>query len=68
LAGRILILAGHALSSDTLCAAAGGHVAVLSGVVRMEQTGFRSEEEANYKVARHGWTQFIGNMEMSLKD
>jgi len=31
--------------------------------VRMEQTGFRSEEDANYKGARWGWTKFIGNME-----
>ena len=68
LAGRILILEGHALSADTLCAAAGGHVAVLFGVVRMEQTGFRSEEDANYKGARQGWTKFLGNMEMSLGD
>jgi hypothetical protein len=68
LAGRILILEGHALSADTLCAAAGGPVAVLFGVVRMEQTGFRSEEDANYKGARHGWTKFLGNMEMSLGD
>jgi uncharacterized protein YndB with AHSA1/START domain len=31
--------------------------------VRMEQSGFRSEEDASYKGARWGWTKFIGNME-----
>jgi uncharacterized protein YndB with AHSA1/START domain len=31
--------------------------------VRMEQSGFRSEEDANYKGAKYGWTKFIGNME-----
>jgi uncharacterized protein YndB with AHSA1/START domain len=31
--------------------------------VRMEQTGFRSEEDAAYKGARWGWTKFIGNMD-----
>ena len=31
--------------------------------VRMEQSGFRSEEDANYKGANYGWTKFIGNME-----
>jgi len=31
--------------------------------VRMEQTGFRSEEDAAYKGARWGWTKFIGNLE-----
>jgi uncharacterized protein YndB with AHSA1/START domain len=31
--------------------------------IRMEQTGFRSEEDAAYKGARYGWTKFIGNME-----
>jgi uncharacterized protein YndB with AHSA1/START domain len=31
--------------------------------LRMEQTGFRSEEDAAYKGARYGWTKFIGNME-----
>jgi uncharacterized protein YndB with AHSA1/START domain len=31
--------------------------------VRMEQSGFRSEEDANYKGARYGWTKFIGNLE-----
>lgn len=31
--------------------------------LRMEQTGFRSEEDANYKGANYGWQKFIGKME-----
>jgi uncharacterized protein YndB with AHSA1/START domain len=31
--------------------------------VRMEQTGFPSEEGANYKGASYGWQKFIGNLE-----
>jgi len=31
--------------------------------VRMEQSGFRSEEDANYKGARYGWQKFIGGLE-----
>ncbi len=31
--------------------------------VRMEQNGFRSQSDANYKGATYGWTKFIGNME-----
>lgn len=31
--------------------------------LRMEQTGFRSEQDAAYKGATYGWTKFIGNME-----
>jgi len=31
--------------------------------VRMEHSGFRSEEDAAYKGARWGWTKFIGNLE-----
>jgi uncharacterized protein YndB with AHSA1/START domain len=31
--------------------------------VRMEQTGFRSEQDAAYKGATYCWTKFIGNME-----
>ncbi len=31
--------------------------------VRMEQNGFRSQNDANYKGATYGWTKFIGNME-----
>jgi uncharacterized protein YndB with AHSA1/START domain len=32
-------------------------------LVRMEQSGFRSEEDANYKGARYGWQKFIGGLE-----
>jgi|ERR1700693_5847906 len=31
--------------------------------VRMEQSGFRSEQDPNYKGAHYGWTKFIGNLE-----
>ncbi|HUD56180.1 MAG TPA: SRPBCC domain-containing protein [Terracidiphilus sp.] len=31
--------------------------------VRMEQTGFPSQEGPNYKGAKYGWKKFIGNME-----
>ena len=31
--------------------------------VRMEQSGFRSETDANYKGATYGWRKFIGNLE-----
>jgi uncharacterized protein YndB with AHSA1/START domain len=31
--------------------------------LRMEQTGFHSEQDAAYKGATYGWTKFIGNME-----
>jgi uncharacterized protein YndB with AHSA1/START domain len=31
--------------------------------VRMEHSGFLSEEDANFKGARYGWTRFIGNLE-----
>jgi uncharacterized protein YndB with AHSA1/START domain len=31
--------------------------------VRMEQSGFRSEEDASYKGARYGWQKFIGSLE-----
>jgi hypothetical protein len=29
----------------------------------MEQTGFRSEQDAAYKGATYGWRKFIGNLE-----
>jgi uncharacterized protein YndB with AHSA1/START domain len=32
-------------------------------LVRMEQSGFRSESDANYKGATYGWQKFIGNLE-----
>ncbi|MGD0733017.1 MAG: SRPBCC domain-containing protein [Terracidiphilus sp.] len=37
-------------------AAAGTHV-------RMEQSGFRSEQSPEYKGATYGWRNFIGNLE-----
>jgi len=34
--------------------------------VRMEQSGFPSEEGAYYKGANYGWQKFIGNLERVL--
>src|SRR5271168_4028960 len=31
--------------------------------VRMEQSGFRPDQEANYKGASYGWQKFIGGLE-----
>jgi len=31
--------------------------------VRMEQSGFRSEEDASYKGASYGWQKFISSLE-----
>jgi uncharacterized protein YndB with AHSA1/START domain len=31
--------------------------------VRMEQSGFPSEDGPNYKGAKYGWQKFIGNLE-----
>jgi uncharacterized protein YndB with AHSA1/START domain len=31
--------------------------------VRMEHSGFRSEQDANYKGASYGWQKFTGNLE-----
>jgi uncharacterized protein YndB with AHSA1/START domain len=31
--------------------------------LRMEQSGFRSENDANYQGATYGWGKFIGNLE-----
>jgi uncharacterized protein YndB with AHSA1/START domain len=41
----------------TLAATNGGTL------VRMEQTGFRSEKDANYQGATYGWRKFMGNLE-----
>ena len=41
----------------TLAATKGGTL------VRMEQTGFRPDQEANYRGANYGWQKFIGNLE-----
>jgi uncharacterized protein YndB with AHSA1/START domain len=35
--------------------------------VRMEQSGFRQDQEANYKGAGYGWHKFIGNLERILE-
>jgi len=31
--------------------------------LRMEQSGFRSDQDANYRGATYGWQKFIGNLE-----
>jgi uncharacterized protein YndB with AHSA1/START domain len=31
--------------------------------VRMEQSGFRAEDEANYRGAGYGWQRFVGGLE-----
>ena len=31
--------------------------------LRMEQSGFGPDREANYKGAKYGWTNFIGKLE-----
>jgi len=31
--------------------------------VRMEQSGFRPEEEANYQGANYGWQRYVGGLE-----
>jgi uncharacterized protein YndB with AHSA1/START domain len=31
--------------------------------VRMEQSGFRPEDEANYQGARYGWQRFVAGLE-----
>jgi uncharacterized protein YndB with AHSA1/START domain len=31
--------------------------------VRMEQSGFRAEDEANYRGASYGWQRFVGGLE-----
>jgi uncharacterized protein YndB with AHSA1/START domain len=41
----------------TLTATSGGTL------VRMEQSGFGPDQEANYKGARYGWQKFIGGLE-----
>jgi uncharacterized protein YndB with AHSA1/START domain len=32
-------------------------------LVRMEQSGFRADQELNYKGAKYGWNKFIGNLD-----
>lgn len=41
----------------TLSATSGGTL------VRMEQSGFREDQEQNYKGAKYGWQKFVGNLE-----
>ena len=31
--------------------------------VRMEQTGFRADEEANYQGANYGWQKYVAGLE-----
>jgi len=35
-------------------------------LVRMEQSGFRPEEDANYQGASHGWQRFLGGLERAV--
>jgi len=35
-------------------------------LVRMEQTGFRAQDENNYRGATYGWQQFMGRLETVL--
>jgi uncharacterized protein YndB with AHSA1/START domain len=32
-------------------------------LIRMEQSGFRPDQEANYKGASYGWQKFLGSLE-----
>ena len=32
-------------------------------LIRMEQSGFRADQDAAYKGAKYGWTKFIGNLD-----
>jgi uncharacterized protein YndB with AHSA1/START domain len=41
----------------TLVATSGGTL------IRMEQSGFRPDQEANYQGANYGWQKFIGGLE-----
>jgi len=34
--------------------------------IRMEQTGFRDDQEQAYKGATYGWQKFIGNLEQVI--
>jgi uncharacterized protein YndB with AHSA1/START domain len=35
-------------------------------LVRMEQSGFRSDKDRNYQGANYGWQRFLGNLEQLL--
>ena len=34
--------------------------------LRMEQSGFRTDQQQNYQGARYGWKRFFANLEQSL--
>ena len=36
--------------------------------VRMEQSGFRPDQQANYKGAQYGWQKFFGNLERVVEE
>jgi uncharacterized protein YndB with AHSA1/START domain len=36
--------------------------------LRMEQAGFRSDQEASYKGAKYGWQRFLGSLERLVAD
>lgn len=44
----------------TLVATSGGTL------LRMEQSGFRADQEANYQGAVYGWRKFISNLEREI--
>jgi uncharacterized protein YndB with AHSA1/START domain len=46
----------------TLVATSGGTL------LRMEQSGFRADQEANYQGANYGWQKFIGALERVVAD
>lgn len=35
-------------------------------LLRMEQAGFRADEDRNYQGAQYGWNNFLGNLEKLL--
>jgi len=37
-------------------------------LLRMEQSGFRADQEANYKGAMYGWRKFFGGLERVVDD
>jgi uncharacterized protein YndB with AHSA1/START domain len=37
-------------------------------LVRMEQSGFRADQDLNYKGAKYGWTKFVGNLERVVSE
>ena len=36
--------------------------------LRMEQSGFRADQDQNYKGATYGWKRFIGNLERVVEE